>query len=240
MRFLDYDSPLMQALTKVANLMILNGLTLLCCLPIVTVGASLTAAHYMCMKIVRNEDGPIVKGFFKAFKESFKQATLVWLALLVIILIMVGDYLIVYHSGITFPYWFQVALAAVGVIGLFEWIMVFPFMGKFTNTTLRTLKNALIISIAKFPITILMIIMNAIPIVIGMFFIQSWPIILLFGITVPAYFSAKLLNKYFKQLEEHVIEAQIARGEIVPNQEEDDGEKIFHDSLDESLGGNKR
>ncbi len=233
MRFFDYDSPLMQFLTKVANLMIINGLTLLCCLPIVTIGASLTAAHYMCMKMVRNEDGPIVKGYFTSFKESFKQATPVWFILLVIILILFGDYLIIYHSGLTFPYWFKVALAAVAFIGLFEWIMVFPVMGKFINTPLRTLKNALIISIAKFPITLVLIVLNAIPIFLMIYFIQVLPLVLLFGITVPAYIGAKMLNKYFKKLEDHIIEAQIASGVIKPEPVEDDSEKIFHDIPEE-------
>ncbi|MBR6666678.1 MAG: YesL family protein [Lachnospiraceae bacterium] len=233
MKFLDYDSPLMQFLTKVANLMIINGLTLLCCLPIVTVGAALTAAHYMCMKMVRNEDGPIVKGYFKAFKESIRQATPVWFVLLLIILVLLGDYLIVFRSGITFPYWFQVALTAVAFIGLFLWIMVFPVMGKFENTTLRTLKNALIISIAKFPITLAMIVLNAIPIILMLLFIQILPLILMFGITVPAYIGALMLNKYFKKLEGHIIEAQIASGVIVPEPEVDDSEKIFHDIPEE-------
>lgn len=233
MRFFDYDSPLMQFLTKVANLMIINGLTLLCCLPIVTIGASLTAAHYMCMKMVRNEDGPIVKGYFKAFKESFKQATPVWLILLVIILILFGDYLIIYRSGLTFPYWFKVALAAVAFIGLFEWVMVFPVMGKFYNTPLRTLKNALIISVAKFPITLVLIVLNAIFIFLMIYVIQVLPLVLLFGITVPAYVGALMLNKYFKKLEDHIIETQIASGAIKREPEEDDSEKIFHDIPEE-------
>ncbi len=233
MRFFDYDSPLMQFLTKVANLMIINGLTILCCLPIVTIGAALTAAHYMCMKMVRNEDGPIVKGYFKSFKESFKQATPVWLILFVIILILCGDYLIIYRTGITFPYWFKVALAAVAFIGLFEWVMVFPVMGKFYNTPLRTLKNALIISIAKFPITLVLIVLNAIFIFVMIQFIQVLPLVLMFGISVPAYVGAMMLNKYFKKLEDHIIEAQIASGAIKPEPEEDDSDKIFHDIPEE-------
>lgn len=233
MRFFDYDSPLMQFLTKVANLMIINGLTLLCCLPIVTIGAALTAAHYMCMKMVRNEDGPIVKGYFKSFKESFKQATPVWLILFVIIVILFGDYLIIYRSGITFPYWFKVALAAVAFIGLFEWVMVFPVMGKFYNTPLRTLKNALIISVAKFPITLVLIVLNGIFIFLMIYVIQVLPLVLLFGITVPAYVGAMMLNKYFKKLEDHIIEAQIASGAIKPEPVEDDSEKIFHDIPEE-------
>ena len=73
MKFFDLDSPLMQVLNKVADLLWLNILTLICCIPIVTAGASLTAMNYMALKIVRNEECYITKGFFKSFKQNFKQ-----------------------------------------------------------------------------------------------------------------------------------------------------------------------
>lgn len=238
MKLFDYDSPLMSALTKIANLMILNLLTILCCIPVITAGAAITAMHYMCLKMVRNEESYIVKGYFVAFKESFKQATKVWLALLLIIAILLGDFLIINYSGIQFPYWFHVVFYAVSIIALFEYIMVFPIMGKFDNTTFRTMKNALIISIAKFPITLLMIVMNAVPIFIIIYLMQIFPFVLMFGWSVPAYLGAKMLNKYFKKLEEHIMETQ---GLNSPDaSEEDDGvEKIFSDQLDESLAGKK-
>ena len=72
MKFFNLDSPVMQALGKMADLMWLNILTLIFCIPVVTVGASLTAMHYMALKIVRNEECYITKGFFKSFKENFK------------------------------------------------------------------------------------------------------------------------------------------------------------------------
>lgn len=237
MKFFDYDSPLMSALTKVANLMILNLLTILCCIPVITAGAAITAMHYMCMKMVRNEESYIVKGYFKAFKESFKQATGVWLVLLVIIIIMAGDYIIIYHTGIQFPYWFQVALSAVALIGLFEFVMVFPVMGKFENTVLRTMKNSLIISVVKFPVTLAMIVMNAISIIIAIYFMQILPIVLMFGMSVPAYFGAKMLNKYFLKLEEHILAVQSENNPEIEMEEDDGVEKIFSDQLDESLVG---
>lgn len=239
MRFFDYDSPLMSALTKVANLMILNLLTILCCIPVITAGAALTAMHYMCLKMVRNEDGYIIKGYFKAFKESFKQATKVWLVLLLVIAILVGDFLIINHSGIQFPYWFHVIFYAVSIIALFEIMMVFPIMGKFDNTTLRTIKNALIISVVKCPITILMIAMNAVPIIITLYFIQVFPFVLMFGWSAPAFFSAKLLNKYFMKLEDHIREAQGLNNPDAVEEEDDGVEKIFNDQLDEALAGKK-
>ena len=82
MKIFDLDSPLMQFLNKMADLLWLNILTFICCIPIVTIGASLTAMHYMALKMVRNEECYITRGFFKSFKENFRQATLIWLLLL--------------------------------------------------------------------------------------------------------------------------------------------------------------
>lgn len=73
MKIFDLDSPLMQVLNKVADLMWLNVLTLICCIPIFTAGASLTAMNYMALKIVRGEECYITRGFFKSFKMNFKQ-----------------------------------------------------------------------------------------------------------------------------------------------------------------------
>ena len=43
MSFFNLDSPVMRFLTKVADLIILNILFLICCIPIVTIGAASTA-----------------------------------------------------------------------------------------------------------------------------------------------------------------------------------------------------
>lgn len=59
----NLDSPVMQALGKVADLMWLNVLTMICCIPVITIGPSLTAMHYMALKIVRNEECYITRGF---------------------------------------------------------------------------------------------------------------------------------------------------------------------------------
>ena len=107
MKFLNLDSPLMQGLGKMADLMWLNVLTLICCLPIVTIGASLTAMNYMALKIARNEECYITRGFFKSFKENFRQATVIWLIFLVVILILAGDFAIIKSSVVEFGDIFQ-------------------------------------------------------------------------------------------------------------------------------------
>ncbi len=98
MKFFSVDSPLMQALNRMADLLWLNVLTVLCCIPIVTVGASLTAMHYMLLKIVRDEETYVTRGFFKSFKNNFRQATVIWLIQLGITYVLVDGFYIMHTS----------------------------------------------------------------------------------------------------------------------------------------------
>ena len=83
-KFFDMDSPVMRVLNRVGDLMIMNFLMILCCIPVITAGAAFTAMHYVLLKIVRGEEGYLIKGFFKSFKENFKQATILWLLMLLV------------------------------------------------------------------------------------------------------------------------------------------------------------
>lgn len=233
MKFFDLDSPLMQVLNKVADLLWLNILTLICCIPIVTVGASLTAMNYMALKIVRNEECYITKGFFKSFKQNFKQATVIWLLFLLAVLVLAGDFYIMKNSGIEFNIVIKVVIGIVALILAFTWMFVFPVLAKFDNTVIRTIKNAFVMSILQFPKTLLMIVMYALPIVIGMLVPQAFPICFLFGLSAPAYVSALLYNKFFKKLEDQYIAATTPAEE--EGAKEEDAERIFKDELDESL-----
>lgn len=229
MRIFDLDGPLMAFLNRIADLMILNILAMICCLPIFTAGASFTALHYVCLKIVRNEEGYIVRSFFKSFKENFKQATIIWMIALVAIVFLIADFWLITEYELDLGYWFKVVLMAVFVLVVFTTTFVFPAMAKFTNTTMQTIKNAFAMSILQFPKTILMIILYIIPPVAGIFFYQAIPLVLLFGISLPVYLSAMLYNKFFKGLEEKILEHQ----EKVAA--EDEEEKIFSDAPMEGI-----
>lgn len=75
MSFFNLDSPVMRFLTKVADLIILNILFLICCIPIVTIGAASTALYTVTMKSVRDEESYVIRSYFKAFKDNFKIGT---------------------------------------------------------------------------------------------------------------------------------------------------------------------
>lgn len=222
----------MQVLGKVADLMILNLLALLCCIPIVTIGASLTAMHYIALKIARNEDYYIVRGFFKSFKENFKQATIVWLLLLLVIVVLVGDYFIISNATMEFPFFVKVVIAVVGFMALLTATFVFPAMARFENPLWRTLKNAFMMSILQFPKTILMIILNVLPVILTLLFPQIFPLAFLFGLAGPAFGGACLYSKFFLKLEDRI---RAANGTDVSEEPDAEDEKIFSDELQEGI-----
>lgn len=231
MKLFNLDSPLMQALNKVADLMWLNILTWICCIPIITIGPALTALHYVVLKMVRDEECYIARDYFKSFKVNLRQGIAIWLMELVIIALLVGDFLILQNSEIAFGEPMRVILMVVSVLLLFVFTFVYPVLAKFDNTVMRTLKNALLIGILQFPKTILMMILSVIPVVLFVVAPQILPIVFLFCFSAPAWASAKLYNKFFKKLEGE-MKGDDASGQE-GNAEED--ERIFKDELDESL-----
>lgn len=233
MKFFDLDSPLMQALNKVADLMILNILTMLCCIPINTTGASLTAMHYVALKMARNEECYISRDFFKSFKLNLKQGTAIWLIELFIILMLIGDFLIMSRTEMSFGNVIRGILTVIAFLALFTFMFVFPVLAKFENTVIRTIKIAFFIGLLQFPKTIAMMVLAVLPVGLFLLFPQITPIVFLFGLTAPAWLSAKMYSGYFRKLEDQ-IRAANAPAEGTESEEGDD-ERIFKDELDESL-----
>ncbi|MCM1541520.1 MAG: DUF624 domain-containing protein [Blautia sp.] len=225
----NLDSPVMQALGKVADLMWLNILTMICCIPIITIGPSLTAMNYMALKIVRNEECYITKGFFKSFKENFLQGMVIGIISLAVLLILVGDFVLLRNPDLGFSKYLQILITIVAVLFLFTELYVYPVLAKFANTIFRTIKNAFLMSIMQFPKTLLMIVIWALP---GLLLFISWrtvPIVFLFGLSGPAWLCAHLYSKFFKKLEDQVL------AEDPPEEVPNDDEHIFSDVVDENL-----
>lgn len=200
-RLFNLDNPVMNALNKLADLIILNFLTMICCIPIFTIGASVTALHYVALKIVRDEETYIIKGFFKSFRQNFKQATIMWIIMLLALAVLIGDFVIISKSGIAFPSWIRVALIAIGILFVFAIMHAFPMLAKFDNTIRGTFKNSLYMGILSLPKTILMMVCWVIPAVIAIYVYQALPIVIMLGISGPAFLNALLYNKTFKRFE---------------------------------------
>ncbi len=224
MKFLSLDSPLMRFLGRMADLLWLNLLTALCFLPallsvmyfgdfnivvglclipILFAGAGFTALHFVCLKMVRNEEGYLTRDFFKSFKENFVQGTVIWVIFLVMAALMLADFRIVFNSpDITglFRTLMIGGLLLVCMLLLFTVIFIFPVLSHFKNTIRGTIKNSFLMSLLVLPKTVLMVIIIAIPPVACLVY-QLIPIAGLFFFSGPAYVCALLYNKTFKRFE---------------------------------------
>lgn len=153
----NMDGPLFRGLSKVADIMILNIIFLICCIPVVTIGASVTAMSYVTLKMKDGEEGYIFRTFFRSFKQNFKQSTIIWLLMLFLAVFMVLDFLIIGSMEGDMAMVMKVLVGMGALIWLMIFIYVFPLQARFYNTIKATIQNAILLAIANFPKTFCMI-----------------------------------------------------------------------------------
>lgn len=200
-KLFDLDSPFMRGLSRMGDLMILNILVLFLCVPVITAGAAFTAMHFVLLKIVRGEEGYLVRGFFKSFKQNFRQATILWLLMLLVVALIAADFIIL-NAGAGLPVIYRMLILAIVFILLIIAVYVFPVLSRFDNTVMNTIKNAFFIAFLNLPKSILMVLLLFLPLVIA-YFASSYSVlfIILFGFSAPAYASAFLYSGIFKKFE---------------------------------------
>ena len=195
----NYDNPIWRFIGKFWDLLIIHILWVICCIPIVTVGAATTAMYYVTLRLVRDDDGYTIRSFFKSFKENFKQATIIWMLFLVIGLILGFDVYFV-ATVLTTSSTFRTVLATAFLAMLFIWLAmftyVFPLQARFYNTVKRTIFNAFFMSIRHIFHTIAMIAIAA-----GMIFLTFTvvPQLMLFGVPLIAFVNSYILEAIFKK-----------------------------------------
>ena len=155
MKLFDPDSPLAFALGKLSDVILCNVMFILFSMPVFTIGASMTALCSCMMKLVEDtEDAMVARDFWRAFKKNFKQATVLWLLLLLVILVLVSFYytanavIEVLGRLYLLPYFLLLVLFLCGVQ------YVFPILARYQLRLRDVLKNAWLLSIAALPWTL--------------------------------------------------------------------------------------
>lgn len=205
-KFWSLDSPVMNGLSTIADIVILNLIYVVCCIPIVTIGAANAALYTVTMKMARKEAPAVLKIFFKALKNNIKTATIVWLFQLTIAGLMLFDLRLIGAFGSVAGAVTKVLLGAVLIVFLIIREYLFPYIARFENTVMATFKNAMMLSVAHAPYTLVMAGMTVGVTVIALFTGRTFTISMLFfvffGFALLAYVKSFLLVKVFKQYEE--------------------------------------
>ena len=204
---LNLESPLMQMLTRIGDLILLNVLFLICCIPVITAGASIAALHKMTQEIVYETDSSTVKGFFRAFRANFKQATAVWLVVCVVAASLICDYLLIitFFSGSEAVKWMLILLAVLAVLVVCVAAYMFPLLVRYENKLRNHLTNAVILAIIKLPRTLGMLALIAMPLIILTLdlnmFLQTLIFWIFIGFAFTTYMQTHLLRAVFTELE---------------------------------------
>lgn len=131
--------------TKAGKILFINLLWLVCSIPVITVGAATCAAYYVMLKLVDNEEENIAKQFFKAFKDNFKQGTLMWI--ISAPTIGAGVFWWLYISQNDVKTIVKLAAIAYSIVVVLLNLYAYPLIARYENSFKNTIKNAFAIAI---------------------------------------------------------------------------------------------
>ena len=209
MKLFDVDGPLFSALDTFSKLVLCNLCFVLFSIPVVTIGASLTALYTCTQRLVyeeSREEKLVFLEFWHAFRRNFKQATALWLICLAAILFLGVYYFVVQRLAGGFGTLYMVTFFFLTLVFLFGFLYVFPLQARFKNTVRNTLRNAWLLSVAALPWTVLTILLIAGAVYVSFimnpgaagFFTYLWAVC---GFSIVAYFQSFLTRQAFRKLE---------------------------------------
>jgi len=199
----------MQVLGTFADMIVLNVCFLIGCLPVVTVGASMSALYAAMLRRQRGEGSGVFAEFWKDWKQNLRPGIACWLMQLAV------------TAFFTFDFWFSIrySKSAPGLLGAVEWVsvlgllavtllgsMVYPQIARFENRVRQYWKNAALL-LAAYPLRAILNLLVFLPSVIlfvfwrGLF-LRIGFIFPLFAFSLMTYLSAKVLHRPLREMEQ--------------------------------------
>ena len=195
------DGLIYRVLNRAVDLVILNVLFLVSCIPVITAGAALTALYSVTLKMCRNEESYIARSYLKYFRENLKKSTLLWLICMAALLVLVADFMIFTGMDIGVGRGFTVPVLAAALVGYMMFSWIFPLTAQFENTVGNTLKNSLIVAMTRIGYTVPVTAVNLIPFLLifygGEPLVWGLRIYLLLGFALGAYLNSFLIRRAF-------------------------------------------
>lgn len=198
--FFSPDSKFMQAMARVSDLVILNLLFLLSCVPLITIGAASAALYTVCFRIGTDREQGVCRSYFRAFRENFWQGTILWLIAVVFFGAGIVNVFLFYSMEGPLHYLFLL-MTVLMVLGVLMHSYAFPLISQFSNKTLPTLKNAFCLSLGYLPRSLVIAVVNVFPLALALvdlyLFLQMGFVWAFLYFSAAAYINALLLKKVF-------------------------------------------
>jgi uncharacterized membrane protein YesL len=191
----EKKNPLFSFLNLLGQLILLSILWTVCCLPIITVGASTVALYYTVVKVLRRNQDSLFAAFFRGFRNNFLQSlniNMVFLCYFGILAYFAIPRLSAAQSGADIGFYALVGLAILGALPL---SFVYPTISRFYHKG-GALVRFLLMVIGKHPHIVLgcTLLLAA-----GILLVLSNPAALLFVPGVVCYVQSLLLEPVFRK-----------------------------------------
>lgn len=198
------QSRLVRGLDVFGNVFVLNILFVVCCIPVVTIGASLTALYSVMLRMARKEEGTAVHGFFHAFKANFKQATIAWLIVLVAFVAIWGEVVYIMNFDGVMASVYTILVVVEAIVLLLTLPFLFPLIARFDNTIWNTFRNAFLLSVSNLGSWLKVFLAWFAPLFISFYYefiiLSTWYLWLLILFGLIAYGTSFTLRKVFDRV----------------------------------------
>ncbi len=144
------ENKFFRIVTKIIHMIFVSFLWLLCCIPVFTIGASTSALYYTVERNIKHDLGYPAQMFFRSFRRSFRQSTIVWLVLFGLFLILTFDWTFFTNYGNDgHPAFLSLRYIIAVMIGieLVCFLYVFPYIARFEIPLRQAVKNSFLLVI---------------------------------------------------------------------------------------------
>lgn len=160
---MNYNSKFSRFFTRLMELILLNFVFILTCIPIITIGAAITSMYATCLKMIRNEEGYVIRGYFKDFAFNFKQSTILWLIEVLLYFLLYVVYTAALINGGILSQIYAVLIWVLVILYFFLFVFLYAIIATFQNSLKGSLITAISMMIAHFPMALLILLITGIP-----------------------------------------------------------------------------
>lgn len=197
---LDVDGKLFGFANKLIDVLLLNLLWLLFCLPLITAGAATVAAYSVALKMVDDEEGYVARGFLRAFRANFRQGTLLWLLNAAVLYALWLDWQLVTKTENP-----SVMLMIFGIVtaavAFSAFTYAYPLLARYENSLAATIRNSLSISVRFFGKTLFLAALVAFEIAVFTWNVPLLAVGVLIGPMILAYTVSGIAKRIFERIE---------------------------------------
>lgn len=200
--FFSSETLFARIMNKIGEMILLSILWIVFSLPIITIGASTTAAYYTAAKVLRHDTGYEFRMFLKSFRLNFKQTIGINLIFVVIVAFLIFNFIFTHGEIEEIDFYLRMIYIGISLFILGYYIYLYPVLSRFTLGTGKLLIMGMQMMFRHFPTTLALVSLCILTIV-GIYF-MPWAALVFPGVYmyVKTFLMERVMRKYMPKPEE--------------------------------------